>query len=157
MKIIPMHPEGEGAAPVDPLDDLAAQAQALDAAGAPSTPDAAPAEAAPPALTNAQCLMMAGQTVREALCAFAKVQSPKSTLDDGTLQTVADAIAPVLDKYGVNLASVAGDYMAELRAAIVTVPVILAARAGLIAEIAASKASKTEAPAAPVAVVSDGG
>lgn len=128
----------------DPLDQLANEAATLEAHAIP--PGEQPGEAAPQQpLTNAQCLGMGLQMIRETLCAVAKVTSPKTTLDDATIQTVADSVGPVLDKHGINLAGVAGDYMIELRAVIVTVPIILAARAALMDEIRA-KAAKPITP-----------
>lgn len=131
------------------LDRLADAADQLHPEG-----DAEPGEhlvdtapAAPPTLTNTQCLMMAGQIVRDTLCAVAKVESPKLTLTDDTLQAVAAAVAPVLDKYGIDLGQMGGNYAVEIRAVMVTVPVILACRAGLRAELAAKREPQT-APAA---------
>ena len=139
----------------DPLDTLARQAQAqenadnADALGA----DALPGEAeAVPSMTNAQCLLMAGEVIRETLCSFAKVETPKETLSSDKLQPAADAIGAVLDKHGLNLAGVAGDYMAEIKALLLTVPLVLACRAGLQGEIAAAKAKKKAIePGAPAA------
>lgn len=141
--------------PRDPLEQLAGEAEALQAGIDQANQEAAgeggaPAAAAPPVLTNAQCLAMGLQIVRETLCAVAKVSSPKRTLDDATITTVADAVAPVLEKYGINLQGMAGGYMLELRAAMVTVPVLLAFRAGLLDELRAMKAKPVDqASAAP--------
>ncbi len=132
MKIINMD-----GSPMDPLDALANDAAGIDTTGLPPGPDEA---VSPAELTNCQCLVMALQMIRETLCAIAKVTSPKHSFDDATIQTVADAVAPVLDKHGINLAAVAGDWMIELRAVVVTVPIILAARVALLEEMRAMKA-----------------
>lgn len=133
-------------APADPLDALASEAQSL---GGDAPEDGAQAEpagenAGPVPLTNAQCIAMALQTIREALCAIAKVKSPKQTMDDSTVQVCADAIGPVFDKYRINLAGVAGDYMIEFRAVATVVPIVLAASAALLDEIRAAKATPVE-------------
>ncbi len=149
-------------APADPLAALASEAKAMDgpAAGVTDADVSDAQEAAkPPTLTNQQCILMAGQIVRDTLCALAKVESPRRTLDDATLGTVADAVAPVLDKHGIQLGTVGGDYMAEIRAAMVVVPVILATRAALRDELAARDLAKAEAdkptPAADVPPLDD--
>lgn len=130
--------------PADPLDVLAGEAEGLGAEQSDegAAPGAAPGKAVP--LTNAQCLAMALQTIREALCSIAKVKSPRQTLDDETVQVCADAVGPVLDKYGINLAGVAGDYMIEFRAVATVLPIVFAFRSALVDEIRASKAKPVE-------------
>lgn len=125
---------------VDPLDALANEAM-KDLAGA----DVANADqvgdgvAVVKDLTNAQCLMMAFEIMRETLCSFAKVTSPKQTMANDVMLPVADSVGALLDKYGVSLSGVAGDFMTEIKAAIATVPVLLSIRAGLQAEMKATK------------------
>ncbi len=124
----------------DATDLLAAQADALDAASNVTTgPDGEAQAQEKPALTNEQCLCMGYAMLRETLCSFAKVESPKATLSDDVIAPMAKAQAGVLEKYGINLQSIGGDYMVEIQAAIVTVPVLLAFRAGLQLEIRESK------------------
>ena len=98
---------------------------------------------------------MAGAIIRDTLCTVAKVSSPKKTLSDAALAPVADAIGAVLDKYGVNLGAMAGDWIIEIRAAFVTVPLIIAARAALMSEIAAMKA-EAQVPVPETEPVVDG-
>lgn len=130
------------------LDQLVRQADRLDA-GADLAGSAAPeAQAAPTGLSNADCLVMAGQIIRDTLCGIAQVQSPRITLADGTLKIIADACAPVLDKYGIKLNALMDQFGVEVRAAIVTVPIILAARRALLVELAAKAAPKPPADAA---------
>ena len=131
----------------DPLDDLAAEAAGLNPPPGGEGDQAGPAP--PPALTNAQIVAMALEMIRDTLCAVAKVVSPKKTLDDTAVKAIGDAIGPVLDKYGVKLSVVLGDFMLELRAASVTVPILLAAWSELREEVRAMKAKPVEA--APVA------
>lgn len=132
----------------DATDLLIAQADALEtetaqAAGPGET--GAPAEEKP-ALSNEQCLSMGYAMLRETLCTFAKVKTPHATLSDDVIAPMAKAQAAVLEKYQINLQSIGGDYMVEIQAAIITVPIVLAFRAGLQTEIAESK--KLTAPAA---------
>lgn len=139
----------ENGQPTDPLDNLADEAAGLDG----PAPGAEQASGAPPELTNTQIVAMALEMIRDTLCAVAKVLSPKKTLDQAAIVAVADAIGPVLDKYGIKLQAVLGDYMLELRAAFVTVPIMLAAWTELREEIRAMKAKPVEtaetAPTAP--------
>lgn len=126
--------------PASPLEALADQAQELITPDTANSDEAGSDEAAPaPRMTNAQVLMMAVELVRDTLCSFAKVNSPKVTMSNEVMQPVVDANAAVLDKYGIDLNSAAGDYMTEIKAALVTVPVLLAIRAGLQDELRAVK------------------
>lgn len=137
-------PADELAGLVREADQLGAEADQAAAAGEPGQADA-------PALTNAQCLTMGLQIVRETLCTVAKVNSPKRTMDDASCQAVGEAVAPVLDKYGINLGNMAGDFMAELRALAVTVPIVLAVRSALLDELAAKRAKPIEPEAGQAA------
>lgn len=135
--------------PVDPLDMLADEAADLTSTitGDDAQPGAAP-EAQAPSLTNAQCLAMGWEIIRDTLCAVAKVSTPKTTLSAEAIGPMAEAQAAVLDKYGIDLASMSGNYMVEIKAAIVTLPVLLAFRVGLQGELAAAnKADKADKPA----------
>lgn len=136
---------------IDPLDALASQAaseQIVTEQGADGQPLAA--DAPPVDMSNDKCLMMAFEVMRETLCSFAKVASPKQTMSNEAMQPVADAVGAVLDKYGVSLSGVAGDFMTEIKAAIVTVPVLLSIRAGLQAEIKAKQEKPAEIESAAV-------
>lgn len=137
---------------VDPLDALANQATTEQAGADAASGGLSPGgEVVATDLTNAQCLMMAFEIMRETLCSFAKVTSPKTTMANEIMLPVADSVGAVLDKYGVSLSGVAGDFMTELKAAIATVPVLLSIRAGIQAEIAAKKRE----PDAPVDVINE--
>lgn len=135
--------------PADPLDQLASKAAQQEAAdnlensvNDPNAP-AAPGEAqAAPGMTNAQCFSMLLEMVRDVLCSFAKVESPKTTLSADKIEPAAEALGAVADKYGLSLAGAAGNYMVEIKAALVVVPILLAFRAGLVQEIAADKAKR---------------
>lgn len=125
---------------IDPLDALASQAT-IEQAGADAASGGQPpgGEVVATELSNTQCLMMAFEIMRETLCSFAKVTSPKTTMANEVMQPVADSVGAVLEKYGISLSAVGGDYMMEIKAAISTVPVLLSIRAGIQAEIAAKK------------------
>lgn len=132
------------AAPADPvaagLQALASEAEAdrlrdatdLDVAEATGTPPA-------PAMSNSQCLMMAGQLVRGTLQSMAKLESPATTMADDKLQPAADALGAVFDKYGINLQGIAGGYLVELTALAVAGPLAWSIYAGIQAEIKAKK------------------
>lgn len=122
------------------LDQLAAQADrvGLDADQADAAAnDPGGAQPAPPPMTNAQVLGFAFEMIRETLCTVAGVQSPRVTASNDKLQPLAEAWGAVCDKHQVDLSSMVGDYIIELKAITLTVPVILAARSALQAEIAA--------------------
>lgn len=146
--------QGEGG-PANPFEALAGEAAALDqppGEGGDGAPGEAQAGQAAPVLTNAQCVAMALQMVRETVCGLAKVRSPKTTLDDATINIVADAVAPVLDKYRINLQGAAGGYMVELKAAFTVGPILWLAWAELRNEVRSMQATPVQpeqAPAAP--------
>jgi hypothetical protein len=141
--------------PRDPLEHLAGEAEALQAGIDQANQETmgegrAPAAAAPPVLTNAQCIAMGLQMIRESVCGLAKVRSPKHTLDDATIEICAAAVAPVLDKYGIDLQKASGGYMVEIKAILTVGPILWAARAALIEEVRAMKAKPVDqASAAP--------
>lgn len=148
-RVNPPPAEGE-AAPADPVAaGLEAMAVEAEAAALPDATDLDVAEAGdppPPTLSNAQCLMLAGQLVRGTLQTMAKLESPAATMADERMQPVADSLAAVLDKYGIKLQDVAGGYMLELTALGVAAPFAWAVHTGIKAEIAARQ---KDAPAAP--------
>jgi hypothetical protein len=80
--------------------------------------------------------------LRDVLCSFAKVETPKVTLSADKIAPAADALGAVADKYGLNLAGAASNYMIEIKAALIVVPMLLAFRAGLMTEIAADNAKQ---------------
>lgn len=128
------------------LDQLAAQADAIgnqadqDEAFS-SAPGAAPP---PPVMTNGQVLLFALEMVRETLCTVAGVQSPRVTVSSDKLAPMADAWGAVCDKHGFDLSAMVGDYILELKAVTLSVPIILAARTALQAEIAAKDSKKPD-------------
>ena len=138
----------ETSEPADPLDAMAAAADAdMNNAEQTGAPGAPPEPEKPVGLKNEQCLLGGLQMIRETVCAIAGVQSPKVTLADDKLQPIAKANAEVLDKYGLSLSDMGGEYMVEIKAAIVTLPVLFFAYAALKAEMNARQ--KPATPATP--------
>lgn len=123
---------------ISPLDRLAAQA---DQGAAESDQEQADEQGAPegPSLTNEQCLGVAWELIRDTLCGFAGVNTPRITLANERIAPMVKAQAAVLDKYGIDLQATAGGYMVEITAAIATLPVLWAFKEGLANELAASK------------------
>ena len=151
-----MKPKRDTPPPGDDFADLVGQAAQIDEsndqAGAPGASSSSPGEPAAPALTNAQCLLMAAQLVRETVCTMAKVESPRRSANDETLAPLAEAWAAVLDKHGINLGQHMGEYALELRAAGMTAAVFVQVRAELRAELEAAQAkAKAQADPAPTA------
>lgn len=140
--------------PADPLDALAGEAEQLQAGidQASGAPVGDGQQQPAPALTNAQCIAMALEIVRETTCAFAKVSSLKRTLSAESVGAIAESVGPVFDKYGVNLSAMTGDYMVEIKAATVAGPLLLVAWKELREEMAAMRAKPVEpAPEAAAA------
>lgn len=128
----------------DPLDILASQASFEQASANEANASLPGAELLPADMSNTKCLMMVIEILRETMCSFAKVSSPRQTMKNELMEPVADALGAVLDKYGISLSGVAGDFMTEIKAAIVTIPVLLSIRAGLQTEIREKKQKPTE-------------
>ena len=80
-------------------------ALAIEADGAGTAPDAdqAPAGAAPTESPNYGAIGFALTAFRELTCKLLTVESPKRTLSDANIEACARVLAPVADKYGVNL------------------------------------------------------
>lgn len=146
MKIITNTPQP---ASTDPLEMLAREAEQVGADADPAGEGGSPDEPQPiAALTNGQVLTMAFELIRETMCIVAGVASPKTTLSTDKLAPLGDAWGAVCDKHGLMLADVVGDYMVELKALALTVPVVMAAKNALAAEVAQLKA-RAEAAATP--------
>jgi len=142
MTIIPASVPVPKKGPVDPLESLAAEADSFDKQADPA-PGGEPGAAAPePSISNAKVLLMAFEMIRETLCVIAGVKSPKTTCASDKLEPLAQAWADVCDKHGLDLSAMVGDWIVELKAVALTVPVIMAARAALSAEIDGMKAAR---------------
>lgn len=139
------------------LDRLADEAALFDddadEAASPSGAQGAPR------LTNAALLLAALELVRETVCTVAGVKSPRATLSSDKLEPLADAWGAVCDKHGIELQAVVGDWLVEIRAVALTVPLVLGARAALVAEIADKRSGAAggdaSAPAAAPAARED--
>ena len=135
------------------LEQLAGQADTLAAPTATESPadgqqlpaDGAPAAAPASRNFEALCFILAG--FRELACAMLKVDSPRRTLDDSSVEACAKVLAPVADKYGVNL----GTYMGGPEAAAVMVagPILWRAWRALDEELAARKRKPDQVETAP--------
>lgn len=146
---------GQPDQPRDELAGLADEARRADAeaaaAGQPGAPGEQPADGAPPPLTNAQCIAMGLQVIRETVAGLAKLDTPRQTLSDANCTTVGDAVGPVLDKYGIQLGAAVGDFAIELRAAMVAGPLLWVAYRAAQDELRARRAKPVEPEAAPAA------
>lgn len=144
-----------GAGPANPFEALAGEAAELDQADGGEGSGDQGGPGATPEPSNAEIITVGLELVRDTLCAFAKVSSPKRTLDKATIETLAGVWAPVCDKHGWRLSSMAGDYLPELRAGMVTAGVVVAAWGELREEMRAMKAKPVEAESAPAAAPVD--
>lgn len=123
----------------DELGELALQADSL---GSPPGVDGAPPpgqdpQGPPPPSPNIGVLVLALTTLREASCALLHVATPRQTLNDQAIETCAGVLAPVADKYGLNLAAQLGP---EVAAAFVAGPILWNAYRELDMELKARKA-----------------
>lgn len=127
----------------DPLDHLAQQAEASlsdPPMGQGTTDLDASYQQDPPGLSNEQALGGALAAGREAFCAFTKLKSPRTTLNDDAVHQLAALWGPVLSKHGINLSQYIGDYALEFAAVVGSFTIAGAVRAGVLAELAARKA-----------------
>lgn len=95
-------------------------------------PGAGPAQTATEALTG---LLTAG---RELAITAGDLQSPKVTLADDKIKIVVDVTVPVLEKYGFKLGG--GLIPIELQAIFTAGPILWAATAAILDELAAKRA-----------------
>lgn len=131
------------------LDRLRADAAALDAGGMPlelASPDAPIPPAEPPKPDPAAELAAVITVCVGILAPF--FPSLPGVYAGHVVQAVAQATAPVLEKYGVNMGGLFDRYKEEIQCAIVVVPVALATRAAIEKDLAARKTEdkKPEAP-----------
>lgn len=118
------------------LEQLALEAgQLAGTGGAPGGDQAGQAE--PPKLTTAEMIAGALTVGRDLFCAFTDLHTPKVTLGDQAVAGLATAWGKVIDKYQIDLSKIVGDYMLEIAAVMATLPIAVAVRAGVRAEIAA--------------------
>ena len=101
-----------------------------------------------PAITNAQAFAGAMGAAREAFCFFTKLQSPRVVLTDDKVAQLGALWGPVLDKHGINLGDMMGDYALEFAAIIGTISVVGELRQAVTLELAARQPKETEKPAA---------
>jgi hypothetical protein len=107
-------------------------------------PQAGPDDAAQkPQASNAQILAGALAAGREVFCLVTDLQSPRRTMSDEALSQWAQAVAPALEKHGIDLGAVIGDFGPEIAAVVSTVILANAVRLGAVAELAAKKQAPT--------------
>jgi hypothetical protein len=92
---------------VNAATDLEQLALRADAAGEPPAGDGSPPGGQPPpgpeASPNFGAIAFMLSAFRELTCKMLSVESPKKTLSDANIEQCATVLAPVADKYGVNL------------------------------------------------------
>jgi hypothetical protein len=125
----------------DELEQLALQAEGLGDAPAPGAapgpgPDQAPAES-----PNNGLIALALTAFREASCLMLQIESPRVTLADAQIAQCAAVLAPVADKYGINLGLQFGP---EAAAAMVAGPILWNAYSQASHELKARKAKPAE-------------
>lgn len=128
----------------DELELLASQADGLGLPPDGNTPGAPPGADAPPLESpNLGVMVLALTALREASCMMLRVESPRHTLNEAAIAQCAQVLAPVADKYGINLAMQLGP---EVAAAMVAGPILWTFYSQLDHELKARKAK----PAADV-------
>lgn len=126
------------------LDALQHEAVAVDAENVPVAVDPLPAEQAQPVNEAAELVglltILAG-LFTPVFPSLAKIYTP------ATVQGLADAAVPVMNKHGWTTGEFLGKWAAELALAAVGVPVVIATARGVLEDIAAAKATEKAAPA----------
>jgi hypothetical protein len=117
------------------FDNLAAEAEAISIDQPLPGESQAPAVDAPPEQSSGALLAGMIELAREVFCTIGGVQSPRQVLTPGTVEQLGQAWGAVADKRGWNLSKMMGDYAAEVSAVMVTVPVVIALRRSVVAEL----------------------
>lgn len=127
---------------------LGQQAEQLGADGqpAPGAPGAPPPEQPTVSDQNRGVIVMLLSAFRELACAMLKVQSPRVTLADQQVETIAGVLSPLAEKHSVNLAGMMGNYALEFAAVTVAGPLLWRAYSELDAELVARKGQKKVSP-----------
>ena len=120
---------------------LAAEAPATSNGEGPAAGAVTPQEA-PPAMANREALKFGLELFRTLVCSLLKVESPKETLSAENVESVAGAVAPVLDKYGISLSDLFGRWEREIAAVVVVGPIAWGAWKGLDRELRAKRAGR---------------
>lgn len=127
------------------LGALAAEADTLQDTTAPGAAPGEPPEPEAPRLTNAQIVGGAIAAARTVFCAVTKLDSPNQHLNDEAAQRLGAVWGPVLDKHGLDLGAVMGDWGIEIAAIAVTAEIALTLRRAVLEEIAAKNAKPVQA------------
>lgn len=140
-------------------DALLAQAERVQASidGAPPPGAAAPAEASPK-LTLAQEIAAVAETVGAVLASF--FPSVREAMPAAKCVEIGAAVAPVLQKYGLEKYVAGMAWKVEVQAVVAVAPVVLAVRAAILADLEtmrrkAGEARAEPAPGAPPAAPSE--
>lgn len=137
------------------LAAIQAEAAATEPAPAPATGEegaaAAAAEAPKEYLTDAVGLT---NIVAESMISF--YPSTEKVLGEDRRQKFAAALAPVMEKYGLDLAAIFGRWGAEINLAFVTAQFAVPLVRAIAEDRAAAKAAKEKKPAAQTASVQAG-
>ena len=133
------------------LDALAAEAETLTDTTTPGAAQGAQPEPDAPGLTNAQIVGGAIAAARTVFCAVTKLDSPNVHLDDAAAQRLGAVWGPVLDKHGIDMGELMGDWGVEIAAIVVTAEIGMSLRRAVLDEIAA-KAAKPVQSDAPASV-----
>lgn len=131
---------------IDELAALAGQAASLESAQDEAAAVGQGGAPVPPPQTNAQILTGAVHLAREASCIVLDVQSPRSVLDEATMQQLGEAWGAVADKRGWNLQQLMGDWGVEIAAVMTTITVGMRLSKAVGAELAARDRKPEPAP-----------
>lgn len=121
----------------DALESLALQADSLGAAPQPGDAPAPGGDVPPAESPNVGVIALALTAFREASILMLRVESPRVTLNDQAIAQCAQVLAPVADKYGINMAVQFGP---EVAAAMVAGPILWNCYSQLNLELKARKA-----------------
>lgn len=127
------------------LDALQHEAVAVDAENAP--PAAVESAAAEPVQPVNEAAEIVGLLTILAGLFTPVFPSLAKIYTQQTVQGLADAAVPVMQKHGWTTGEFLGKWAAELALAAVGVPVVIATARGVLADIAAAKATEKAAPA----------
>jgi len=121
------------------LDAIANRADVLDGPPVDDAAQALPATTPEPVVSpNVQAVGFILSVFVLMSTKLLKVESLQRTLSDANIATIADAVAPVADKYGINLAGMFDG--PEGKALLVAGPLLWTAAVELKAELAARRA-----------------
>ena len=128
------------------LDQIAGQADAIDNTKPAGDAGQAPPAAPPMESANVGAIAFLLSAFRELSCRILSVESPRTTLNHQNVVACAQALAPVADKYGIDLGAIFNG--PEAMALMVAGPLLWEAANQLNLELKARRAKPTTEPAA---------